>query len=334
MRLNSAQLKKAAIPLVTGKTNGKAVLAAAGRPLPARLQQRGNVMRDVIQAVLTVVTGLVLVGSASAQAPPNVGTEEFGLTHKELVQVIEKVEGLIAQCMREQGFEYVAADYSTVRRGMNADKSLPGLSEEEFIDKYGFGISTLYSGAPPQLAQGYSPAQVGLGERNVQIYKNLSPADQVAYNRALLGENTDATFAVALELENLSRCGGCTRSAVEQVFKPDQLKANYYNPKDALINNHPRMKSALRVYAEEMRDAGFAYNHPDEVEPDIRERLDALTSGGTIPLEKMLPEQLAALKKLQDYERRVATKSFELQERIFEPVEEQIEKEMFAREVK
>lgn len=286
------------------------------------------------QAVVTAVAMLVLAGGASAQAPAGLGTEEFGLTQKELVQAIEKVEALIGQCMREQGFEYIAADYKTVRAGMGADKSLPGLSEGEFIDKYGFGVSTFYSGKPPQLAEGYSPAQVGFGERNVQIFKNLSPADQVAYNRALLGENTDATFAVGLEIENFSRCGGCTRKAIEQVFKPDQLKATYYNPKDALVNNHPLMKTALRVYASEMRDAGFVYNHPDEVEGDIRERLNTLNSGGTILVEKMLPEQLDALKKLQDYERRVAAKNFELQESIFDPVEERIEKELFAREVK
>ena len=87
---------------------------------------------------------------------------------------------------------------------------------------------------------------MGLGDRNVQIFKNLSPADQVAYNRALLGENTDATFAVGLELENFSRCGGCTVKAIEQVFTPEQLKSTYYNPLDALINNDPRMKAALR----------------------------------------------------------------------------------------
>ncbi|MGH8642997.1 MAG: hypothetical protein ACREX4_00500 [Gammaproteobacteria bacterium] len=276
----------------------------------------------------------VLAGSASGQAPAGLGTEEFGLTQKELVQAIENVEALIAQCMRAQGFEYVAADYITARRGMSADKSVPGLSEEEFIDKYGFGVSTLYTGAPPQLAEGYSPAQVGLGERNVQIYKNLSPADQVAYNRALLGENTDASFAVGLEIENFSRCGGCTLTAIEQVFTPDQLKATYYNPKDALINKDPRMRAALRKYADEMRKAGFDYDHPDEVETDIRDRLYAITGGGTVPVEKLSPEQLAALKKLQDLELRVAVISFDLQEEIFDPVEEQIEKEMFAREVK
>jgi hypothetical protein len=262
------------------------------------------------------------------------GTEEFGLTQRELVQAIERVEGLIARCMREQGFEYVAADYRTVRQGMTADKSLPGLSEEEFIEQHGFGVSTMYTGAPPQLVEGYSPARVGLGERNIQIFKALSSTDRVAYNRALLGENADATFAVGLETEDFSRCGGCTLAAIKQVFAADQLKPNYYNPKDAMINNDPRMKAALRKFAEEMREAGFDYDHPDDVEIDIRNRLNSLTNGGTIPIEGLSADQKAGLNELQAYERRVAKKAFELQEEIFDPVESQIEKEMYAREVK
>ncbi|MGZ8904831.1 MAG: hypothetical protein ACXW1Z_12165 [Methylobacter sp.] len=287
-------------------------------------------MKNMIQAVMTTGAILFSIGSASAQGP---GTEEFGLTTKQLVQNVEKVEALIAKCMREQGFEYVPADYITVRKGMAADKSMPGVSEEEFIGKYGFGVSTMYTGQPPQLAAGYNPGKEGLGERNIQIYKNLSPADQAAYNRALFGENTDATFAVGLETENFSRSSGCTRQAIEQVFEPEKLKASYYNPKDALINKDPRMKAALRKYAAEMRGDGFDYNHPDEVETDIRERLAALTSGGTILVEQMSPEQRAALEKLQDYERRVAAKNLKLQEELFDPVEEKIEKEMFARKL-
>jgi hypothetical protein len=288
----------------------------------------------MIQAIGTIVVFVLFAVSAGAQDPATPGTEEFGLTPKQLVQYIEKVEALISKCMRDQGFQYIAADYITVRRGMGADKNMPGISEEEFIGKYGFGLSTMYTGQPPQLATGYNPAKVGLGQRNIDIYKNLSAADQVAYNRALLGENADATFAVGLETENFSRTGGCTRKAIEQVFEPEQLKATYYNPKDALINKDPRMQAALRKYAAEMREAGFNYNHPDEVELDIRERLAAFTSGGTIPVEKMSPEQRAALKELQNYERRVAAKNFKLAEELFDPVEEKIEKEMYAREVK
>ncbi len=271
---------------------------------------------------------------ASAQDATGPGTKEFGLTQRHLVKSIEMVEALIAKCMRSQGFQYIAADYITVRRGMSADKRLPGVSEEEFISKYGLGISTMYTGKAPQLATGYSPAKVGLGERNIRIYGNLSPADQVAYNRALFGQNADATFAVGLETENFSRTGGCTREAIEQVFEPKQLRATYYNPKDALVNKDPRMKAALREFAAEMSKQGFVYNHPDDVETDIGERLDALTGGGTIPIAQMLPDQLAALRELQDYERRVAVINFELAEELFDPVEETIEREMFARDVK
>ncbi len=269
---------------------------------------------------------------AQAQSP-GPGREEFGLTSKQLVQYVERVEAGIAKCMRAQGFEYIAADFETVRKGMSADKKLPGMSEEEFIAKHGFGAATMYTGQPAQLASGYSPAKVGLGERNVNVFKALSPSSQAAYNRALLGQNTDVTFAIGLERENFSQVGGCTLDAVKQVFSPEQLAASYYNPKDALVNKDPRMKAALRKFAAEMRKSGYDYNHPDEAGPDIRKRLAVLTNGGTLAIDKMSPDQLAALKALQNYERRAAMKNHELAEKIFKPVEEQIEKEMFARGV-
>ena len=270
----------------------------------------------------------------SAQAPSDEATEEFGMTKKELVQAIEKVEGLIAKCMAKQGFEYIAADFKTVRKGMQADKREPGMSEREFIERNGFGVATRYTGKPPQLVDGYSPAKVGLGEQNIRIFQKLSPQDQVAYNRALFGENTDASFAVGLETENFSRCGGCTLEAIKQVFKPEQLKASYYNPIDAKVRNHKIMKEAVREYQAKMSKAGYQYNHPDEVEPDIRDRLAAITGGGTIPVEKLSPEQQAQLKALRAYELKVAKLSFELQSTIIDPAEEKVQKELFARDVK
>ena len=289
-------------------------------------------MNPLSKLAIALIPATVCWGTVLAQAP-GPGREEFGLTSKQLVQYVERVEAGIAKCMRAQGFEYIAADYETVRKGMSADKKLPGMSEEDFIAKHGFGAATMYTGEAMQLARGYSPAKVGLGERNVNVFKSLSPASQAAYNRALLGQNTDATFAIGLERENFSRVGGCTLDAVKQVFSPEQLSASYYNPKDAIVNKDPRMKTALRKYAAEMRKLGYDYNHPDEVEPDVRKRLDTLTKGGTIAVDKMAAEQLAAFKTLQNYERRVAMKNHELAEKIFKPVEEQIEKEMFARGV-
>jgi predicted component of type VI protein secretion system len=52
-----------------------------------------------------------------------------------------------------------------------------------------------------------------------------------------------------------------------------------------------------------------------------------------ILVESMTAEHRAGLQKLQDYERRVATRSFQLTEKYLTPVEEQIQKELFARKV-
>lgn len=258
------------------------------------------------------------------------GTEEFGLSSEELVTTIEKVEGLIAECMSAAGFEYIAVDYKTFRKGMVADKRLPGYSEEQFFNEFGFGIATLYTGQPPQLAEGYAPAKIGLGEQNVRIFQSLAPADQVAYNRTLLGEHSDATFAVALETEDFSRIGGCTRKAIEQVFTPEQLSVTYLNPKDTLIEQDPRMVTALAEFADCMHTAGFDYNSERQVEPDLKRRLYTITGGA--PATALSAEASAALTKLQAEERAVAVAVLRCEERILDPVENQVERELFARQ--
>jgi len=174
----------------------------------------------------------------------------------------------------------------------------------------------------------------GQGFEYVAADYNLSAADQAAYNRTLFGGNPGESFAVALEGENFSCTDGCTRGAIGRVFTEDQMQASYYNPKDALISQDPRMKKALRKYAAEMRTLGLDYNHPDEVEPDIRECLAALIANGTLRVEDMTPKQREACEHLQAYERRVAAIDLRLAEEFFEPVEAAIEKELFAREVK
>lgn len=217
----------------------------------------------LLNACGQVKGAIVQVSGAPVEGLP--GGEEFGMTREELVTNLETVESLIATCMQDAGFEYVAADYRTVRRGMTADKSLPGMSERQFIALHGFGISTLYSGLAPQLAAETIPAKIGLGEQNIQNFNSLSPADQEAYNFTLFGENTEATFAVALEIEDFSRTGGCTRQAIEQIFTPEQMAAGYYNPLDTLIRQDPRMATAITEFTECVRAAGFDYSHPDDV---------------------------------------------------------------------
>jgi hypothetical protein len=211
---------------------------------------------------------------------------------------------------------------------MTADKSLPGMGERQFIQEYGFGISTLYTGLAPQLSELRTPAQLGLGEQNVQIFQNLSPTDQVAYSHTLFGEHPDATFAVALETEDLTRTGGCTRSAIEKYFTPEQMSATYVNPFDALIDQDARMVAANAEFAACLRAAGFEYSHEREVEPDVRKKLDAITGGA--PLEALSTDARAALAELQAYERALAAATLSCEERYLDPVADQVEREYYA----
>jgi hypothetical protein len=268
-------------------------------------------------------------GSQSSASPSAVpGKEEYGMTMKELFTAIESVEAEISKCMSEAGFEYVAADYTTIRRGMTSDKSLPGMTESQFIDQYGYGISTLYTGLAPQLSELRTPAQIGLGEQNVQIFMSLSPADQVAYSHTLFGEHPDATFAVVLETEDFSRTGGCTRSAIEKFFTPEQMNATFLNPFDALVEKDPRMVAANAEYASCLRAAGFEYNHERDIEPDMRKKLDTITGGQ--PLEALSSDALSALTDLQNYERSLASAATDCERKYLDPVADQVERELYA----
>lgn len=259
---------------------------------------------------------------------PIPGKEEFGTTKQELYNLIENVEAEISKCMSEAGFEYIAVDYNAIRSGMVADKSLPGMFESTFIKEYGYGISTLYTGLAPQLSELSTPAQIGLGKRNVEIFRNLSPEDQVAYSHSLFGEHPDATFAVGLETENFTRTGGCTRRAIEKYFTPEQLSVTYVNPFDVLVDQDPRMVAANARYSECLGDAGFDYASERDIEPDLRKKLDDITGGQ--PLGALSADQLTALTELQGYERVLAAVAVQCESEYLDPVADQVERELYA----
>ena len=253
-------------------------------------------------------------------------THEFGLTTEELLQAIDGAEAKIAQCMNEAGFEYHAVDANTVRAAMSSDKKLPGLSEEQFYNQYGLGISTLYTGEPPQFATVETPASLGMGEKNIAIFKALSATDQVAYNQTLLGDHLDAALAAALEREDIDRTGGCTRKALEAVIPADRLTATYTNPKDYTIDNDPRMVEAFGKYAECVKEAGYELNTPADIRPGITAKLDEITGGA--PVAGLSAEAKAALTELQAYERAVAAASFACEEEFITPLHDEIEQEL------
>ncbi len=258
--------------------------------------------------------------SASGGAATS-GSEEFGLTLEELATRIEQVEGAIGACMTEAGFEYVPVDYETVKAAMDSDETAPGISDEEYVAQFGFGITTRLNEPDPVV-------QNGKGEQNLTVFAALPAADQVAYTRTLYGENDHATFSRAMEDEDFSEIGGCTLTAVEQFFAADEVASAYVNPVDVRLESDPRMIAALGEWSTCLRDAGYEYDHPDDIDDDLGERLDALLNGAD-------PATLAgptadALTELQGYERAVAVVANDCEDEHLRPVEDQIESEIYG----
>ena len=169
--------------------------------------------------VLALVSAACGGDSGSGSAP--FGGEEFGLSMGELSDRAERGEQLIGECMAEAGFEYVPVDFGTIREAMTSDKSAPGMSGSEFR------ASSATASRPRPTSRS---CRKDVARRNIRIFDALPPADQMAYLRTLYGDDAEATWAYALELEDFSRTGGCTRAAAEALFTPEELTQVYLNP--------------------------------------------------------------------------------------------------------
>jgi len=254
-------------------------------------------------------------GSPQTTGSGQVGTEEFGMNDEQLVTAIEQVEAGIASCMAGAGFEYVPIDPVTFRDAMDSLGSAPGLSDDEFVAQYGYGFTTL----PPT-------QDFGAGPDNAGIFNDLSPADQVAYTRTLLGDDTGATFVISLEIEDLSAIGGCTKTAVESVLTPEQLDPRFQNPFDVLVAQDPRMVAALEEWSGCMSDDGYDFSTPDDAEEEIVDRLDTLT-GGEDPAA-LTGSDADALAQLQADERAIAAADSDCQDQFLSEVEQQVERDI------
>lgn len=286
-------------------------------------------MNPTLRALRPVPLVLVLLVAACSSSttpvtstptgPDQIGTAEFGMTEAALGGAIDRVEAAIATCMGAAGFEYVAADVATVRAAMAAVGAAPGLTDAAYVAQFGYGISTQFDNPA---------ADIGLGVRNQDIIASLPPSEQSAYRFTLLGEHPGATFAVSLDDEDFSLVGGCTGTAVSQVFDTAQLEATYVNPKDVLVEQDARVIAATQAWSDCMRGKGFTYSSQADGEDDISARLAALL-GGDAP-QALDPSRQTALTQLQGEELAVAKADVDCAADTLDPVVAQVEFEVFG----
>ncbi len=277
----------------------------------------------------SVSPGSTVPGTAAAAGSPNPGStasgravfgaEEFGLSLEELASRVESTEALIGTCMSAAGFEYVPIDFASIKVVMDSGGSAPGLSDEQFVAQFGLGVTTQFD--QPLIS-------FRAGPENNAVFDGLSEADHVAYSHTLWGDTPDWNLARAVEEEDFSQTGGCTRSAAEQSFSTEELTGSYLNPADKFIAQDPRMVAAFQAWSDCMRDDGFEYDHPDAIVDDLTERLAAIAEGQDP--RTLTGSALDALTELQGEELAIAAIAVACEEDHIVDVEEQVEREVFG----
>ena len=290
---------------------------------------RNEAINPLVPVALVVFASLLFAfvvsacgqsNSSKAKEGPSGAPEEFGLTLQQLAGRVETTEQRIAACMQKAGFTYVPLDFATIKTAMSIDKSAPGLSTEEYVKQFGLGITTQFD--KPIVT-------FRAGETNNTYLDSLPELDQIAFRRSLWSETPEWNHVRALEEEDFSRTGGCTRTSAEQTYKPLELAGTYINPTDKLLQQDQRVIAATKKWAQCMRADGFEYDNPNQIDEDLNQRLNAITQGQDP--KTLTGPALEALTDLQGQERAIANVLVTCEEQHLEPVVAKVEAELYGK---
>ena len=101
--------------------------------------------------------------------------DQLGFSESGVAERQSRVEGRIRECMKAQGFDYVPVDPLAQRAALTGNARM---SDEEFLDQFGYGISTLF---------GRGGAQADPNER---LRKSLAAGGQVGLRPRPLGRQS------------------------------------------------------------------------------------------------------------------------------------------------
>lgn len=178
-----------------------------------------------------------------------------------------QIEELTAACMRGLGFEYQLDGAAVAARAGTVDQ----LSDLDYASTYGFGISTLQTGADTGSTtsdeeDGGSEAPATTGDPNAAYVETLGPQGASSWNIALYGDPSGSH-------------GGCYDTAIERVFgsqHPTSTDVNGLALATERAQADPDMVALHRTWSECMSDNGYVYAKPIDMYLDINEQLASL----------------------------------------------------------
>jgi hypothetical protein len=284
---------------------------------------RPRLVTLVLLAALGLATGCGSDGSNSGEAiakqPAGDVEEQLGFSDDGILARQSRVEASLRDCMKNEGFDYVPVDPVAQRAAVFGSSRM---SEEDFIAQFGYGISTAWG-------RGGATA-----DPNERIRTGLGAADRRAYEQALWGEGTGTTFASAVDTGDFSDLGGCTKKATEEVFGGARVLTQLVNRLDQMeerLLQDQRMVRAVESWSECMAQAGYRYEEPEEIDEDLKERMEELVgklpgqfATGPAAGEAQPSYDRAALARLQRDEVQTAVADHSCERKTIEPVEKKV----------
>lgn len=265
------------------------------------------------------ITSLLVVASVAATVPTTAATkttkkksvkeaesiEDYfgGNSGDQQKRITRKVNESIQKCMKSEGFEYRIPPDTTVQFPTGTDTA----SQRTFVKKYGYGISTTFD---------LNTISGPNADPNIAIRQKMSPADQKAYDRALLGNPSAGPTG------DPKSCIVKALSFLGDLTKLTGLFTKYESDVTKRIEANPKVVAAMKKWSACMKEKGFTYAKDSDVPGDISNRLSKITGtggpgGGLFGGGAFDPAKIdkAALTKLQKEEIATATQDFECTEK-------------------
>lgn len=222
------------------------------------------------RAVATVIAVLVSVpfvevGAASAMdtGSNKDSVENFlGINSTGLNRLQRRQEESIAQCMKKEGFEYYPESSPIPADALDGGTS----NRKAFVDKYGYGISTLIN-----------PPAKGTKSKNQAYVDKLSKADKHAYYIALAGFDPAAPSGDPNTAGlNPKTCVGKMAASLFGDIAKIQALFSKFEELEKRVNANTKVVKAQREWSACMKKSGYTYAKDTDVQEDLNGRMAKL----------------------------------------------------------
>jgi hypothetical protein len=218
-------------------------------------------------------------------------------------RITRKINESIQKCMKNEGFEYKIPPDPAAQFPTGSDSA----SQQAFVKKWGYGISTTID---------VNKLSAANADPNAAVRAKLSPADQKAYDKALVGN------ANAGPTGDPKSCVAKSFTVLGDLAKLTVLFGKYESDVTKRIESNPKVVAAMKEWSACMKEKGFSYAKDGDVAPALIGRLTKITGGAGGPADLLGGGVLdptkvdkVALTKLQKDEIATAVRDFECAEK-------------------